>query len=242
MLGRLALAACLARGLLSIWMGASLACLGPVVVRPMSTCFCSKAFISETRPGMSAARFFCSPRSCAMSYSCTVGRPSVSSFFHRAALGLGAVHPPDPGHMINLSWPSRMAKCPETEWWITLVRACLSWPLSVGKKLMLSSAVLDGSLNPVSSATVAITSVRQTSLSVRLPGLTTAGQCTIKGTRWPPSHASAFDPRRLALGKCPLPSNSAFFEVGPDVPLSLLQMTSVFSSRPLSRKALMIRP
>lgn len=73
-------------------------------------------------------------------------------------------------------------------------------PVRAGRKLTESSAAFAGTGMFSIAQMVAKKSVRQMSWSEVVPGLMVFGHFTRKGTRWPPSQRSAFEPRRWALG------------------------------------------
>ena len=104
-------------------------------------------------------------------------------------------------------------------------RAVSRWPNSTGRKSSLSSPSLSANPRPVSAAKVAIISVWQISASLIVLAFTFPGQRTMKGMRWPASHASAFMPRKGVVALWPKRSVSVLYQTGP---LSLVKMTRVF--------------
>lgn len=105
-----------------------------------------------------------------------------------------------------------------------------SAPRSKGATLKLSSPTESDTAAPHKSAAVRNKSVRQIGVSHVEPGAIALGQRAKNGTRWPPSHASDFWPRKWWLVAW-----SNFWNSGRSVivePLSLVTINSVFSSSP----------
>ena len=85
-------------------------------------------------------------------------------------------------------------------------------PSKAGTKLTLSSPLPSGTGTSRIPAHVRH-QIGETNQLLRLgnPAFTTPGQRTTKGTRCPPSHKSALEPLRFALGKCPFFSRAPIF-------------------------------
>ena len=92
--------------------------------------------------------------------------------------------------MSSFQGPLRTDGTPRIEQLTEFSRTGLSSPLSSPSRLKLSSPAPSGSGLPKSSAKVAMRSAWWMSCPLTLPGFTTPGQRTMKGTRWPPSQAS----------------------------------------------------
>lgn len=108
-------------------------------------------------------------------------------------------------------------------------------------RLVLSSAAVSGIFISATSAAVAMMSTSEISWLDLVSGLMVPGQQAMKGTRWPPSNASAFVPRQWFWSSAPPFLSFAKSAFG-EVPLSVVKMTSVSSAMPLRVRAWLIWP